>query len=124
MTPNTLLLRQAHPNFIDRGRITSQVFLPFPKDEGKLSVYDGDQITAADAHAHYTTVLGYQSHSVWAVMKQEADGAGVPAEPDPLPEFPAHAAIDFSRQPPPDWRKIAKRLQACALTRGCQHLPA
>ena len=57
MTAETILLRQAHPQFMKGTQITSQVFMPFPKDKGLLSVYDGDQITAADSHRHYTQTL-------------------------------------------------------------------
>lgn len=64
MTLETILLRQAHPRFMEGEFPTSQVFYPFPKDDGKLSVYDGDQITAENAHRHYTQVLGNESHSV------------------------------------------------------------
>lgn len=42
MTPTTLLLRHAHPNFMDGDQITSQVFMPFPKVDGCLSVYKKD----------------------------------------------------------------------------------
>lgn len=42
MTPDTLLLHQIHPSFIQYGRVTSQAFRPTPKDEGFLSVDDGD----------------------------------------------------------------------------------
>lgn len=119
MNQTTLLLRQAHPRFMTGLEVTSQAFMPFPKDDGKLSVYDGDQISPEAAHAHYTQVLGNQSHSVWAVSKAEADSEGVPGEPDPLPDFPAHASIDFSSKSAKDCRKIAKILKTKALDRGC-----
>lgn len=124
MSPETILLRQAHPNFMDGPLITSQVFMPFPKDEGKLSVYDGDQITAADAYEHYTETLGNESHSIWAVTKGEADGLDVPASPDPLPAFLSHSVIDFTGRTDKDSRKIAKRLKLFALGRGCLYAPA
>ena len=47
MTEETLLLRQINPTFIKLGRVTSAAFRPTPKDQQKLSVYDGDKITAA-----------------------------------------------------------------------------
>jgi hypothetical protein len=50
MKPETVLLRQVHPDFIPDGQLTSQAFMPFPKDDGQLSVYDGDQISAIDSH--------------------------------------------------------------------------
>ncbi len=123
MTPATLLFRQAHPNFVDGAQITSQVFMPFPKDEGLLSVYDGDQITAAASYEHYTQILEFESHSVWAVTKAEADADGVPAGPDPLDDSPAHSKIDFTGKSDKDCRKAAKRLKKKAQDRGCQFLP-
>jgi hypothetical protein len=53
MTESTLLLRQIHPSFVKLGRVTSQAFRPTPKDEQKLSVYDGDLIEPAAAWEHY-----------------------------------------------------------------------
>lgn len=124
MIPETLLFRQANPKFIEGDLITSQVFMPFPKDGGFLSAYDGNQITSVASHIHFTTVLGYESHSVWAVSKEETDSQQVPAEPDPLPQFQFHSKIDFTKKPEKEWRKIAKRLKAFALSRGCQFKPA
>src|ERR1700736_6110108 len=85
MNPDTLLLRQAHPNFMDGELPTSQVFIPNSEDEGKMSAYDGDQISPEDAYVHYTEVLKKQSKSVWALTKQEVDTHGVTGSPDPLP---------------------------------------
>lgn len=121
MTPDTYLWRQAHPNFMDGDKPTSQVFVPFPKDKGKLSVYDGDMIDAEDSYKHYTEVLKNASDSVWAISKKEADAEGVPAAPDPLPDFAAHATLDFGAIPMKECRKIAKRLKAFAVSRGCQY---
>ena len=59
MDPNTLLLRQVHPSFVQAENVsaqvfytlmqglavTSQVFKPTPKDENQLSVYNGDKFT-------------------------------------------------------------------------------
>ncbi len=124
MNPQTLLLRQAHPNFVDGALPTSQVFMPNSEDEGEMSAYDGDQISPADSYVHYTQVLKKHSHSVWALSKQEVDIAGVPASPDPLPDFPSHAKISFTLVPEKSWRQVAKRLKALAIARGCQYLPA
>ena len=46
MTSETLLLRQIHPSFVQKGRVTSQAFRPTPKDEHLLSVDNGDKIAA------------------------------------------------------------------------------
>jgi hypothetical protein len=120
MNVYTLLLRQAHPNFMDGDLPTSQVFMPNSEDQGRMSAYDGDQISPSDAHAHYTGTLKKQSHSGWAVSKGEADSNSVPASPDPLPDFPSHSKIEFSQLPETRWRRAAKRLKALAIARGCQ----
>lgn len=119
MTPETLLLRQAHPKFMDGEFPTSQVFYPFPKDEGRLSVYDGDQIVPEDAHRHYTQVLANESHSVWGVSGAEAHSEGTAPMPDPLENFPSHALIDFQGLSEKACRKVAKKLKAHAVARGC-----
>ena len=124
MTADSFLLRQAHPNFMKEDLPTSQVFMPNSEDQGQMSAYDGDQISASDAYAHYTKTLGKQSHSVWSITKGEADGHGVPASPDPIPDSPSHAKVDFSPLPEKRWRPIAKKLKALALARGCQFKPA
>lgn len=45
----THLHRQVHPSWVQDGRATSQAFKPTPKDNGRLSVYDGDQMVAEKA---------------------------------------------------------------------------
>jgi hypothetical protein len=124
MTSDTILLRQAHPKFMGGDMPTSQVFFPFPKDDGKLSVYDGDQVNAKQSYNHYTQVMGNESHSVWAITKSEADAEGVPARPDPLPDSPAHAIVDFDAKSEKGCRRIAKQLKKLAIARGCQYRPA
>lgn len=124
MNATTLLLRQAHPNFMDGDLPTSQVFMPNSEDRGQMSAYDGDQISPDDAYTHYTQVLNKHSHSVWALEKRETDSNGVPASPAPLPNFPSHSHVDFSQIAEGAWRKTAKRLKALAIARGCQFKPA
>lgn len=123
MIDSTILLRQAHPSFMDGNRITSQVFMPFPKDKGFLSVYDGDMINPGDAHTHFTKILGFSSHSVWGVTKAETAQENLLTNSDPQPNFTFHALIDFTKVPEKTWRKIAKRLQSKAIVHGCQYLP-
>jgi hypothetical protein len=67
MTPATLLFRQVHPKFFPGGTLSSQAFFPFPKDQGKLSVYDGEHITAAQSFTHYTETLHLESAGVWGI---------------------------------------------------------
>lgn len=123
VTPETILLRQVHPNFVQEGQLSSQAFFPFPKDKGRLSVYDGDRITAAESHDHYTEVLGNASDSVWGVSLEEIADEALSAIADPLNDFPSHVLIDFAAHPERSFRKVAKRLKAYALARGCLYRP-
>ncbi len=123
MKADTLLLRQAHPNFIQYGTITSQVFLPFPKDDGRLSVYDGSLISPEESHAHYTGTLNYASHSVWGVTKLESDNQSAPAASDPQPDFSSHAVLEFTDKDKKALRKVAKKLQEIAMARGVLFMP-
>ena len=123
MNPTTTLFRQVHPDFIPDGQLSSQAFVPFPKDNGKVSVYDGDRITAAESYHHYTEVLGFESDSVWGVTCDEVTSAGLESAPDPLEDFPSHAVVDFTAHPQKNFRKLAKRLKAFALARGCLFRP-
>lgn len=124
MTPNTALLRQVHPNFYPNQELSSQAFYPFPKDHNLLSVYDGDQISAADAYQHYTAQLHLASCGVWGVSCNEVTELGLTSRSDPLEESPAHAVIDFAGKPDKECRKLAKKLRALALARGCLHSEA
>ena len=117
MSPETTLLRQVHPDFIPEGQLTSQAFMPFPKDEGKLSVYDGDQVEAADSYRHYTEVLGNKSDSVWGVSCGEVAGVALTVVSAPLADFPSHSLIDFTGHPEKNFRKLAKKLKAFAIAR-------
>ncbi len=121
MTDKTVLLRQVHPAFVPAGQMTSQAFMPFPKDDEKLSVYDGDQIGAAESYRHYTETLNNESDGVWGVTCAEVSGIELTSQADPLPESPAHALIDFSGKPSGVCRKLAKKLKAFAVARGCLH---
>ncbi|QDU36305.1 hypothetical protein Mal4_05900 [Maioricimonas rarisocia] len=122
MDNSTLLYRQVHPDWIQQGRVSSQVFRPTPKDEHKLSVYDGNQIDAQDAWSHYTETLGHRSAGVLAVTVQECRGQELVVSPDPEP-FPEHALIDFSGHSQSRIRKKAKALRSLADERGWQFGP-
>lgn len=120
MTPDTLLYRQIHPNFIHNGRPTTQAFRPTPKDENQLSVYDGDKIQPRASCEHYTFVLKYSSAGVMAVTNAECSAQSLPVIPDGKP-FPEHCSIDFSGLKRSEIEKAAKVLAACAVTRGWQY---
>lgn len=118
MKTSTKLLRQVHPNFFINGELSSQAFFPFPKDDGKLSVYDGDMITPQDAYNHYTKTLQNESIGVWGVTCLEVQQVGLCSTPDPLDNFPSHALIDFGTTSKNAYRKLAKRLKEYAIKRG------
>ncbi len=120
MTNETLLLRQVNPLWIQLDRVTSQVFRPTPKDEKRLSVYDGDQISAAGSWRHFTDELGFASVGVLAVTQGECVELDLAAQSDPTP-FPEHAIIDFTGFEEGQIKKKSKQLKAAAEARGWQH---
>lgn len=117
MTHDTLLLRQVHPTFVQQGRVTSQAFRPTPKDEHRLSTYDGDRIEPQPAWQHYTGTLGFASVGVMAVTCGDCTGMNLAVVPDPEP-FPEHVLIDFSAFGKNEVEKLAKKLKARAEDRG------
>jgi hypothetical protein len=121
VTDESLLLRQVHPNFVQNDRVTSQAFRPTPKDEGNLSVYDGDMISAEDSWKHHTGI-GLESAGVLAITVRECDAESLVVYPSPQ-IFPEHAHIDFNAPgvTKSDIRGKAKRLLAAALERGWQY---
>ncbi|MXZ22127.1 MAG: hypothetical protein F4Y84_16245 [Caldilineaceae bacterium SB0665_bin_25] len=119
---DALLFRQIHPSFFVGGRVSSQAFKPFPKDDNRLSVYDGDQITAEDAWRHYVYALKNASAGAMAVTVAECHDQDLRPEHDPDP-FPEHAVIDFSGLSKRDIRSAAKKLAECANKRGWQYGP-
>lgn len=121
MKDQTFLLRQVHPNFLPEGELSSQAFYPFPKDHGRLSVYDGDLITAEASYHHYTADLGFSSAGVWGVNCVEVASTSLTSQPDPITNSPAHAYIDFGRRVDKECRKLAKKLKEFAVARGCLH---
>lgn len=121
MNANTLLLRQVHPSFCLDEVLSSQAFVPFPKDKNLLSVYDGDQVSPSDSFVHYTQKLGFGSVGVWAVSVAETGRTGLSARPDPLENSPAHAVIDFGEATRNECRKLAKKLAMLAQERGRLH---
>ena len=121
MKLTTLLLRQVHPSFVDRGRITSQVFKPTTKDNDKLSVDDGDNTTAEAAFRNYTECRNRQSVGVVAVTLDECDKLKLPVNPDPLKCDPSHTVIDFSGLSRNKQEAKAKILKNYADVRGWQY---
>ncbi len=120
MNDATLLHRQIHPDFVQAGTITSQVFRLTPKDKGRLSVYDGDQITADEAWRHYTSELGYPSCGVMAVSVGECKALGLSVESDPA-RYPEHAVIIFEGLRGSALKRKSDALTVAADNRGWQY---
>ncbi len=117
MNNDTVLLRQIHPSFIQHGRVTSQAFRPTPKDEHKLSMYDGDQISAERSFRHYTETLCFASVAVLGVTAIECQELDLLVVPDPE-SFIEHVLIDYSAFDKNVVEKKAKLLKAKSETRG------
>ncbi len=118
MTGATLLLRQIHPSWIQAGFATSQAFRPTPKDDFKLSVYDGDQIAPDAAFLHYTAIWNLASAGTTALSVDECSTESLPTRPDPLPDCPEHAIVDFTGVTDKECYRKSKKLQARANDRG------
>lgn len=124
MNGETLLFRQIHPNFIeDDGQVTYLAFRPFPRDEGKLSTYDGDQIVAEASWHHYTKVLNRTSKGVMAVTVAECESQQTKPILDAQP-FPEHVSIDFTGLSKKEVKNAAKRLVELAAERDWQFKPS
>ena len=119
---DTLLLRQINPSWVRAGRVTSQAFTPTPKDEAKLSVYDGDQISPADSWHHYALELGFSSVGVMAVTVGECAALEREVVLDSIP-FREHAYIDFTGLSRSQAKNVGKALTRSANDRGWQYRP-
>jgi hypothetical protein len=117
MNLETLLLRQVNPSFIQNGRVTSQAFRPTPKDENKLSVYDGDLITPEDSWRHFTLDSSCHSAGVMAVSQRQCTEQSVPVINDGIP-FPEHAYLNFSGMSKGEIERKAKVLVSKAQERN------
>lgn len=113
MNEGTLLLRQVHPAFIQNGRVSSQAFRPTPKDQDRLSVYNGDMITPLAAWQHYSSTLMLASNGVMGVTVAECSSLALHVAADPTP-FPEHVLIDFSAHNRKQTERAAKLLRGMA----------
>ena len=121
MTEETILLRQVNPSFVEGEGASSQAFYPFPKDNGKLSVDDGDLTSAEAAFEFYTTVQKLASAGTCGVTRSEVTSTGLSSSSNPLTDNPAHALIDFGDRDDKACRKLARKLKAFANARGRLH---
>jgi hypothetical protein len=117
MTPDTLLLRQIHPSFVQDGRVTSQAFRPTPKDEFLLSVDDGDRVSAEASWQRFTANSACKSIGVQALSQAECAGQELAVIEDGVPH-PEHCSIDFTAFDKKIIEKKAKLLRAQAEMRG------
>ncbi|NEX20920.1 hypothetical protein G3480_11445 [Thiorhodococcus mannitoliphagus] len=95
MSPETLLLRQIHPSFVQDGRVSSQAFRPTPKDEHRLSVDNGDRIQPEVACKRFKSRPNCSSIGVMAVSHAECESQCLTVIEDGDP-YPEHCSIDFS----------------------------
>jgi len=120
MQAATLLLRQVHPHWVKAdGTAASIAFWPFPKDEGLLSVDDGDRVTPNASWRRYVAQPACSSAGVWSFDLGEVTVLGLPAQEDPLPNNPEHVVVDFRAFPEKLQKAKAKLLSAAANARGC-----
>lgn len=117
MNHDTLLLRQIHPSFVQDGRVTSQAFRPTPKDEHRLSVDNGDRVTAGAAWQRFVTNPSCKSIGVQAVSHAECGAQDLSVIEDGQP-YPEHCSIDFAAFDKKAIEKKAKRLREQAQARG------
>lgn len=117
MSPNTLLLRQIHPSFVQDGRVTSQAFRPTPKDELQLSVDNGDHVSAEQAWRRFIANPACASVGVQALAHSDCTAHELPVIEDGQP-YPEHCSIDFSAFDKKTIEKKAKLLRAAAEARG------
>lgn len=117
MNSDTILIRQIHPSFVQNGRVGSNAFCPTPKDDGKLSTYDGDMIDVESAWSHYTNDLGHQSTGSLGISKGECESLNLTLLADPEP-FPEHVLIVFTAFGKGVIKKKSKQLKNIAVQRG------
>ncbi len=119
MRPETLLYRMVHPSWTQEETFSSQVFRPTPKDDGRLSVYDGSQITPEAALRHFTNLAlgGHEASGVVAVTVAECEDVGIAVILDGKP-FPEHAYLDFTGLTRNAIRRKADQLKQIAADRG------
>ena len=125
MNSDTLLYRMVSPSWIQCGIATSQTFKPTRKDNGRLSVYDGDQISPQDAYEYFTNPppgLGQRAVGVLAVAVAECESLNLTVTLDGDP-IPAHAVIDFTTLSRRDINRAADELKGIANARGWQYRP-
>jgi hypothetical protein len=117
MNDSTYLFRQVHPSWIEKQIVTSQAFRPTTKDDNKLSVSNGDMVTAEESWRKFTA-SDHRSTGVLAVVPLECTQCDLLVLPDPLENLLEHTVIDFSNKTKAEIRNAAKTLRDYAEARG------
>lgn len=117
MKPSTQLYRQIRNCHIQNGYVCSLAFCPMPKDQKKLSVYDGDKISPDAALIHFTENLKCHSEGIMAVIVQECHNEELNVEED-YETHQYHMLIDFTGKSKSATKKTAEHLRNFAVKRG------
>ena len=121
MTGETPLWRQVNPNWVREGRVSSQAFRPTRKDANRLSVDNGDMVSAEEAYRGFAE--RQRSDGVLAVTAAECEAQELRVSSDPIQGRESHSVIDFSGLSRGSVRKAAERLRDAAHERGWQYRP-
>lgn len=111
-------LRQCHPQWVQDGKLSSQVFGYFAKDQGRLSGVRSSVETPIGAFIFYTQTLRLQSAGTVAVTVRDAaanlsrvvDDTNAPSVRPPHPVPPGHAYVDLRHLTAGQRRKLARNL--------------
>ena len=122
MCETALRFRQVHPSWVQDGEVTSQLFLPTPKDSNQLSVALSEITSAEISFQTHVELKGCKSDGVMGVTQEEVKSQAleVVAQPleSPVPD-PAHAYIDFGAVGSKGQiKRISKTLKHLAEIRG------
>jgi hypothetical protein len=118
MKPDSLLYRQIPEKYRGNDGVpTSQAFKPMPKDEGLLSTYNSELISADGSFEHYNSRTAGGSVGVLGVDGAEVVHVGLTSREDPV-EFPEHAVIDMSHLTTSQHDRPAKQLRGYAMKRS------
>lgn len=130
MNSSKILLRQIHPLFIQKNKISNgafevsdKQFIPNSNDQDKLSVYNGEKYTAEQAYEHYVGFKGRdKSGGVLGVSEVECASLTLPTAEDNDP-FNGHSYIDFAGKDTKVQKSCGKELKRMALARGWLFMP-
>lgn len=122
-----LLWRNAHPDWVVDGELTSQAFRPTPKDQKKLSSARETEVSAEANFKEFTEDFGLESVGVWAVSVGEVQDQSLRSVYDehspstPTPCLKGHTSLDFTAVSNSQAKRIGGRLRDHAEGRGKRH---